>query len=294
MAPTFSAASAWLPGPGAAGGGGEVAGFGDAVAAGGFGLVVPGDAEPVAGAAPGVELSGLDPVVDNSGAAAEPPGGLGHGDLAVGAGGRGGDVVGVADPLDGLDVERAAVAGDQPGGVQLFGQFCGGRGGAEPADHLDRRGRAAPGGAGVDGAGHAELVGGAGVPADPDPYPGLVGLGQQGDVGDQGAQQPLAVLVAGGRGMPQARQVGGEFLQVSLAGQRRQRGGGSLERLPGLGQGGEPGLPAGFQAAGDQAVLRFDGAEGALGPVSVVAGPFDGELGGPADPPMAGGDLVGG
>src|ERR1039458_7541744 len=207
MAPTFSAASAWLPGPGAAGGGGEVAGFGDAVAAGGFGLVVPGDAEPVAGAAPGVELSGLDPVVDNSGAAAEPPGGLGHGDLAVGAGGRGGDVVGVADPLDGLDVERAAVAGDQPGGVQLFGQFCGGRGGAEPGDHLDRRGRAAPGGAGVDGAGHAELVGGAGVPADPDPHLGLVGFGQQGDVGDQRAEQSLAVFAAGCRGAPQRGQV---------------------------------------------------------------------------------------
>jgi hypothetical protein len=73
--------------------------------------------------------------------------------------GRGGDVVGVADPLDGLDVERAAVAGGQTG-VQLPGQFCGGRDRAELADHLDGRGRAAAGGAGADGPRHAELVGG--------------------------------------------------------------------------------------------------------------------------------------
>jgi hypothetical protein len=69
----------------------------------------------------------MDPVVDDRGAAPEPSGGLGHGDLAVGVGRRGGDVVGVADPLDGLDVERAAVSGGQPGGVQPLGQLGGGR-----------------------------------------------------------------------------------------------------------------------------------------------------------------------
>src|SRR6266496_741356 len=136
----------------------------------------------------------MDPVVDDGGAAAEPSGGPGHGDLAVGVGSRGG--------------------GD----------------GAEPADHLHRRGRAAPGGAGVDSAGHPELVGGAGVPADPDPDLGLVGFGQYGDVGDQGAQQPLAVLAAGGRGVPQPGQVGGEFFQLGPARQRRQRFGGGGAR----------------------------------------------------------------
>jgi hypothetical protein len=130
----------------------------------------------------------------------------------------------------------------------------------------------------VDGAGQAELVGGAGVPADPDPDLGLVGFGQYGDVGDQGAQQPLAVLVAGGRVVPEGGQVGGEFLQLGPAGQRRQRVAGGLQRLPGLGQGGEPGLPAGLQAAGDQPVLRLDRAKGALGPVGVVAGALDSQL----------------
>src|SRR6266568_485752 len=40
----------------------------------------------------------MDPVVDDGGAAAEPSGGPGHGDLAVGVGSRGGDVVGLAVP----------------------------------------------------------------------------------------------------------------------------------------------------------------------------------------------------
>jgi hypothetical protein len=43
----------------------------------------------------------------------------------------------------------------------------------------------------------------------------------QGDVGDQGAQQPFAVFGAGGGRVPEGGQVGGEFLQVSAAGQRR-------------------------------------------------------------------------
>ena len=94
--------------------------------------------------------------------------------------------------------------------------------------------------------------------------------------------------------MPECGQVGGEFLQVSPAGQRRQRFAGGLQGLLGLGESGEPGFPAGFQAAGDQPVLRLAGAEGALGPVGVVAGAFDGEFGGPADPLVPAGHLVGG
>src|SRR6266851_1437720 len=107
-----------VPWPGAAGGRVQVAGSGDASAAGGLDVAGPRDAQPAAGAAPGVELGGFDPVVDDAGAAAQPAGGFGHGDLAAGVGGGGGDVVGVADPLDGLDVEGAAVAGGQPVGVE--------------------------------------------------------------------------------------------------------------------------------------------------------------------------------
>ena len=242
------ALSVALAGPGSPGFGVEVAGCGSAFAGGGLDAVVPGDAEPVSRSASRAELPVLDPVVDDAGAAAQPAGGVGDADLAVVAGRRGGDAVGVADPLHGLDVERAAVPGDHPGGVQLPGQLGSGRDGSELADHLDRRRRAAPGRAGVDGAGDAELVGGAGVPADPDPDFAAVGFGQQGDIGDQGAQQPLAVLAAGRRGVPQAGQVGGEFLQLGPARQRRQRLGRGLQCLPGLGEGGEPGLPAALQS----------------------------------------------
>jgi hypothetical protein len=56
----------------------------------------------------------------------------------------------VADPLDGLDVEGTAVPRGEPGGVQASGQLGGGRDGAELADDLDDRGRAALGGAGMD------------------------------------------------------------------------------------------------------------------------------------------------
>src|SRR6266568_4378233 len=291
--PTFLAASVPLTGLGPAGRRVEVAGLLDPGAASGLNLVVPGDVQPAALAAAGCELAGVDPVVDDIGAAAEPAGGPGHGDLAVGVGSRGGDVVGVADPLHGLDVERAAVPGGQPGGVQLPGQVGGGRDGAEPTDHLHRWGRAAFGGAGMDGAGHAQFVGGAGVPADPDPDLGLVGFGQHGDVGDQGTQQPLAVLAAGGRRVPQAGQVGREFFQLGPAGQRRQRLAGGLQCLPGLGEEGEPGLPAGLQAAGNQPVLRLAGAKGALGPVGVVTRAFDRKLSRAADPLVPAGNLVG-
>ena len=181
-----------------------------------------------------------------------------------------------------------------PGGVEPGDQLVVAGGRAELADQLDGGGGRTPGGAGVDGPVDGELVGGAGVPADPDPDLGPVGLGQQGDVGDQGAQQPLAVPGAGGGRVPQGGQVSGEFLQLGPAGQRRQRVLGGLQRLLGLGEGGEPGLPAGLQGAGDQPVLRLDGAEGPLGPVSVVAGAFHRELGGPADPLVPAGDLIGG
>src|SRR5205085_2656211 len=59
------------------------------------------------------------------------------------------------------------------------------------------------------------------------------------------------VFVAGGGCLPQSGQVGGQFLQLeaSREGWARVVGGG--ESLLGFGQGGEFGLPAGLQGAGD-------------------------------------------
>src|SRR5438128_1586390 len=277
-----------------AGGPAQVGGLGDPGAAAGLGPGAPGDAEPAGGAAAGGQLPGADPVVDDAGAAAQLPGGLGHGDLAGAVGIRDRDLVGVADPLDRIDVEWPVVASAVPGGIEPGDQLVVAGGRPEPSDELDGGGRGTPGGAGVDGPVGGELVGGAGVPADPDPYFAAVGAGEQGDVGDQGAQQPFAVPGAGGGRIPQGGQVSGEFLQVVPAGQRRQRVLGGLQRLLSLGEGGEPGLPAGLQGTGDQPVFRLDGAEGPLGPVSVVAGTFHRELGGPADPLMPARDLIGG
>src|SRR5271169_7219271 len=199
--PDISVALASLPGLGAPGFGVEVPGSGQAGTAAGLDVVGPGDAQPVAGAAAGIELPGLEPVVDDAGAAAQPAGGLGDAEFAgcVGAGCR--DLVSVADPLDGSDVEGFAVACGQPGGVEALGQVAGVGGRAEPADHFHCRGRASPGGPGRQRPVRDEFVDGAGVPADPDPYFAPVGLRQHRDIGDQGAQQPLAVLGAGGGGV---------------------------------------------------------------------------------------------
>src|SRR5437588_672606 len=120
-----------------AGGPAEVGGLGDLGAAAGLGLGVPGDAEPAGGAAAGGQLPGVDPVVDDAGAAAQPPGGLGHGDLTRAAGIRDRDLVSVADPLDRIDVERPAVTSTVPGGVQPGDQLVVAGGRPEPSDQLD-------------------------------------------------------------------------------------------------------------------------------------------------------------
>ena len=123
---------------------------------------------------------------------------------------------------------------------------------------------------------------------------GVLGGRGEGDVAEQGAQQALAVLVAGGRGRPQGGQVGDGSRQLIGAGQLGPGGPLCGERGLGLSEVGEPGLPAGLQAAGNQAVLRLAGQEGALGPFSVVAGALDGQLSGPHRPLAPGGDLLGG
>ena len=95
--------------------------------------------------------------------------------------------------------------------------------------------------------------------------------------------------------MPQGRHVGGEGFELGPGWQRWHGGLRWVgERLLGLGEGGQTLLPAGFEVAGDQPVLRFAGVEGPLGPVGFVAGPFHGQLGGPAAAGPAVGDLVGG
>jgi hypothetical protein len=111
-------------------------GGGDAVAAFGLDVLVPGDGEPVADATARLELAGVDPVVDHAGAAAESAGRVRDADLAGGLGGWGGDVVGVSDPLHGLDVEPPPGTRCQAGGVEHFGEFGGRCGRTEPGDHL--------------------------------------------------------------------------------------------------------------------------------------------------------------
>jgi len=77
---------------------------------------------------------------------------------------------------------------------------------------------------GWHGAGDAEFVGGdVLVCRGSDPDLGMVrGLGSRGGVGDQGAQPPLLRSLLGGRRVPECGQVGGEFLQLRPAGERRQ------------------------------------------------------------------------
>ncbi len=76
-----------------------MSGLADAAAAFCLDLVVPGDVQPVPGAASGAELPGFDPVVHDAGAAAELAGGLGDADLAAGGGERGcGERAGAGGP----------------------------------------------------------------------------------------------------------------------------------------------------------------------------------------------------
>jgi carbonic anhydrase len=90
-------------------------------------LLVEGDAEPTAVAATAGQLPDVYPAVDGVDAAAQPTGVLGRAVLAVGA--ADGDVVGVADPLDGLAIQRTAVPRGQratgPRGQRATSRFSG-------------------------------------------------------------------------------------------------------------------------------------------------------------------------
>jgi hypothetical protein len=116
--------------------------------------------------------------------------------------------------------------------------------------------------------------------------------GAQGDIAEQGAQHAFAVPVAGRRGRPQRGQVrdhGGEF----VGGRQRRltrRGGG--QRGLGIGEFDQAGLPAGFQAAGDQTVLRFTGGVRPLRPFGGIPGAFHAQLGRATRSGTPRGDLV--
>jgi len=139
-----------------------------------------------------------------------------------------------------------------------------------------------------------EFFGGSGLPAQPDPQLVRIAGWHEGDVAEEGAQQPFAVLVAGGGRVPQAGQACCGFGELAGFGERglfaEQGGQGGL----GAGQLGEPRFPAGFEGTGDEAVLRFAGEECPLGAVCLVAGALGGEFGGAGGAVVAGGDLAGG
>src|SRR6266487_1071806 len=250
---------------------------------------------PAAGwGAAGLELAVLHPVVDGVGADAKTLGDVGHAQLAGGEGCGCWHVVDVAEPAHGLDVERSPAAGQVAGLVQLVGQLGVGSLGAEPPQQLDHAVWGAPR---LDGGGAAageELLGSARVPADADAELGPVGLGQHGDVSDQRAKHPLAVLGRGRRRVPQPREVAGQRVELGGFGERGELRLGGGQGLFGFGLRDELGFPAGLQAACYQAVFRLAGHKRPLGPFSLVAGALGGQLRGPADtgPPV--GNLGGG
>src|SRR6266700_5664877 len=87
LTPSRRAASAMLSSPSACGGGVGVAvlmgGAGGAVAAGGLDLGREGNGPPARGAAAGVQVAGVDPVVDGAGGHAGALGDLAGAELAV-------------------------------------------------------------------------------------------------------------------------------------------------------------------------------------------------------------------
>ena len=93
----------------------------------------------------------------------------------------------VAQRGDRVDVEGPTGSGCVPGRVELLGDLTVGEV-CEAAGQIDRR-RVRPATRSHRiAAGDDDLVGGAGVPPDPDAGLGEVGFREQGDVGDQGPQ----------------------------------------------------------------------------------------------------------
>jgi hypothetical protein len=98
------------------------------------------------------------------------------------------------------------------------------------------------------------------------------------DLVQQGAQQLLAVLVAGGGRRPHPGEVvtEGEDGPFLVRGQGfRARGRAAGQFLLGVGQLLQQGVPLGLQTPGDQPVVRVDGPVATLGLAGLVAGLLD-------------------
>lgn len=98
------------------------------------------------------------------------------------------------------------------------------------------------------------------------------------DLVEQGVQQLLAVFVGGGRRGPHLVQVVAEGQDggALVAGEGPGSCGLASGQLGfGVGEGSECLLPVGFQAAGDQPVLRVDGPVAAFGLGRVITRAFD-------------------
>ena len=177
-----------------------VGGAGGTVAAGGFDFGREGDGPPAGRAAAGVQVAGVDPVVDGAGGHPDPLGDLAGGELAVAEQAGVGDVVVVPQVAGGDAVEGLPGAGAVPGVVERGGQGVVVQAGTDAAGELDGGRFGAAQLDGVLAAGDLDLLAGPGFPAQPDrQLRGVAGRRGEGDVAEQGAQQPLAVLVAGGR-----------------------------------------------------------------------------------------------
>ena len=107
---------------------------------------------------------------------------------------------------------------------------------------------------------------------------GVVAVHADVDLVEQAAQQPFSVLVGGGRCRPH----GGEIVAEREDGCFLLGGQGfrsccfaAGEFGLGVGEGLQRGVPLGLQSAGDQPVVRVDGAVAALGAAGLVAGLLD-------------------
>lgn len=173
-----------------------------------------------------------------------------------------------AQPADAVLVEGTAAGREMAGLVEVLGELGVGVGRAEVAQDLEHDLRACA--AGGRGPQHGQLVAGPRAPVDPDADLGLVGPGGERDVGDQRAQQPLAITVRGGGRGPQARQVAGQRLDVGARG-RCGLDGVAGELGFGVGELAQLGLPARLEGASDEPVVGVALMEGALGARGVVA-----------------------
>src|SRR5674476_1439380 len=139
-----------------------------AVAAGGFGVCVEGDAPAAGGAAAGGQGAGGQPGVHGGHADLEPFGDSTRRELAGDQQIWGTDLVGVAQVAGAGGVERFAGAGGVPGGIERGGEFGVGQRGADLTGQGDGRRCGPPPLGDRPHPLHDDFLGGAGVPPQPD------------------------------------------------------------------------------------------------------------------------------